>query len=460
MANLFNHAYPYIDEHELNLDWLIAKMKELNIRMNEFEVVNSISFSGAWDITKQYPAWTIVDDGGMGYVSIQPVPAGILITNNDYWRLIADYSIIIAGLATRITNLENTVGDASSGLVHDNIENQTNISALQSDVTKINARDYYKNKNFLILGDSLCDEGIARFQPNWVSYFKTKVAASGSTVTNYSFGGRTLSNVDANNLIDDLPNVPAGSYTDIILFLGINDWAQNATKTQFDNAINSFATWVETNYSTAKVHVITPLKSEYTGTQTPELLYRLILTKLGIKFGFNIIDAYADAPLFNGNVTALKNKWSGDNQGTHDGLHINPDYAPYFADYVYYNLPILRGASLSDQVEGVQITNFFNSAAMNIYMHDDGRVLLAINLGSYTPGSTLISLGNIPDWSRPILEKSQYCYTGGTSYAMFVIKTNGDCYLVLPNTNNMPTCMPQIEYYIDSAERVSKLYTV
>ena len=96
MNNLFNHAYPYLDEHELNLDWLIAKMKELNIRMDEFEVINSITFSGSWDITKQYPAWTIVDDGGMGYVSIQPVPAGILIGNTNYWRLIADYSVIIA----------------------------------------------------------------------------------------------------------------------------------------------------------------------------------------------------------------------------------------------------------------------------------------------------------------------------------------------------------------------------
>ncbi|MBO7693238.1 MAG: SGNH/GDSL hydrolase family protein [Methanobrevibacter sp.] len=457
MNNLFNHAYPYLDEHELNLDWLIAKMKELNIRMDEFEVINSITFSGSWDITKQYPAWTIVDDGGMGYVSIQPVPAGILIGNTNYWRLIADYSVIIAGLASRITALENTVGDASSGLVKD-------VNDLQGDITRIDPiisnMNYYENANILILGDSLCDEGIARFQPNWVTYFRTKVTAAGGSITNYSFGGRCLSNVDVNNLIDDLPNVPSGSYTDIILFLGINDWAQNATKTQFGNAINSFDSWCHTTYPNAKVHVITPLKSEYSGTQTPELLYRFMLTKYCTNNGFNIIDAYADAPLFNGNIAALKNAWSGDNLGTHDGLHMNPDYAPYFADYVFNSLPIFKGASVSNAVEGVQLTNFFNSVAMNIYMHEDGRVVLYINLASYTPGSTLVSLGTLPDWVRPIFEKSTYNYTGGTTYAMFIVKTSGACYLLMPNTNNMPTCSPLIEYYIDPAERSTTQYIV
>lgn len=127
MVNL----YPYTDIHELNLDWVIRKMKELKIEFDEFKVINTITFSGAWDITKQYPAWTIVSDNNIGYVSIKPVPAGVLLTNNDYWREVIDYTAQIAGLQNRVVALENTVGDASSGLVKD-------VDDLQADVTVLN----------------------------------------------------------------------------------------------------------------------------------------------------------------------------------------------------------------------------------------------------------------------------------------------------------------------------------
>ena len=134
MDNLFNHAYPYLDEHELNLDWLIAKMKELNIAFEEFKVVNNITFSGAWDITKQYPAWTIVSDNNIGYVSIQPVPVGVVLTNTDYWVEVIDYTAQIAGLQSRVVALENIVGDASSGLVHDVDKLQSDVSAIQDEL--------------------------------------------------------------------------------------------------------------------------------------------------------------------------------------------------------------------------------------------------------------------------------------------------------------------------------------
>lgn len=112
---MFFNTYPYTDGHELNLDWILAKIRELQKEMNDFEVINNITFSGEWDITDQYPAWTIVTDNNIGYVSIQPVPAGVMLNNADYWRVVIDYTAQIAGLQNRVVNLENEFNDLENG---------------------------------------------------------------------------------------------------------------------------------------------------------------------------------------------------------------------------------------------------------------------------------------------------------------------------------------------------------
>ena len=131
----FLNKYPYTDFHELNLDWVLAKLHEMGVRIDEFEAVNTITFSGAWNITTQYPAWTVVSDNNIGYISIQPVPAGIVLTNTDYWRVIVDYSAQIAGMQADIINLQNTVGDASSGLVKQTNDNTSDIATLNGTVS-------------------------------------------------------------------------------------------------------------------------------------------------------------------------------------------------------------------------------------------------------------------------------------------------------------------------------------
>lgn len=102
---MFN-LYPYTDFHEINLDWIIRKIKELGQAFNDFEAVNKITNAGAWDITKQYQAWTVVSDNNIGYISLKPVPAGVAITNTEYWGLVADYDILITDLSERISELE------------------------------------------------------------------------------------------------------------------------------------------------------------------------------------------------------------------------------------------------------------------------------------------------------------------------------------------------------------------
>ena len=434
------NRYPYTDAHELNLDYILRKIKEYRDELSEFEALNTITLQGLWDITVQYPKWSVVDYNGMGYLAIQAVPAGIDISNTDYWKVILDYSILVTDIENRLDALEAQTSDIYA---------------------RINVTDYFKDKNILILGDSISDESISRFQPNWVSHFRDMVTPFNCTITNYSVGGRTLSNVDANNLIANLSNVPAGAYTDIILFMGVNDWQLNATPAQFNTAMQAFNTWVQGNYSTANVHVITPLKSVTTlGATQPLMFFRLYMIKYFARMGFNIIDAFADAPFFNGYETFLKDKWSGDDLGSHDGLHINPDYAPYFAKFVFRNMQTHSTGSLSGHVASIIKTDFYNSKNLEMFLHEDGKVALHLDLGSYTPGSTQTNIGSLPEWVRPIITQTVTIFTGNGTSCQLVIQSGGGVYLVTPNLNNMPLCNLYITYYPDPFERTSDNITL
>lgn len=80
---------PFTNLHELNLDWIIQAIKSLEDRLTQFVSLNSIKYANPfqWDITRQYAQNTLVIDpqDGTAYLSIQPVPQGVQITNTEYW---------------------------------------------------------------------------------------------------------------------------------------------------------------------------------------------------------------------------------------------------------------------------------------------------------------------------------------------------------------------------------------
>ena len=88
----------YTNFHELNLVWILREIERLRNVVENFVALNTIKYADPiqWNITSQYEANTVVIDpqSGTAYISTQPVPTGVAITNTDYWSVIFDLNIL------------------------------------------------------------------------------------------------------------------------------------------------------------------------------------------------------------------------------------------------------------------------------------------------------------------------------------------------------------------------------
>ena len=140
--------WPYSNFHDLNLDWVLRTMREqvseiqskvalinantadINELKRQTEELEdqiqtliesgfSPSFAGDWDINTAYPKWSLVyvPSSGSSYMAVQNVPAGIPITNTDYWQLTADYNAQFAQIQQELDSI-----NASLASLLDNAE--------------------------------------------------------------------------------------------------------------------------------------------------------------------------------------------------------------------------------------------------------------------------------------------------------------------------------------------------
>lgn len=93
----FWNNYPGTDLHEIDLHYVLMQVLQLRKDMQEVVDSQAITFADPinWNITSQYPANQVVlDSNGDGYISRQPVPAGIPLSNTNYWTQIFSFNDI------------------------------------------------------------------------------------------------------------------------------------------------------------------------------------------------------------------------------------------------------------------------------------------------------------------------------------------------------------------------------
>ena len=250
---MFWNKFPYSDFHEINLDWILAEIKKLHNEYNDFVAVNTIKDGGVWDVTKQYESWTVVTDGGHGYISVRPVPAGVALTNESYWKMIADFTIFWDALAEKVADLE----DEMETLL------DTTIPGINSDIDDLNDKVSLlmeSGRKFIFIADSYAGTS------QWVAKVNSKLGltANVNSFCNAVGGEGFTTGADGNGFLGELQthagNMSAdlrSTITDIMVIGGAND--AETDQTYGSNTIEAnFATFVSyarLQFPNAKIHI-------------------------------------------------------------------------------------------------------------------------------------------------------------------------------------------------------------
>lgn len=101
----------------VNLSTYVQGMSDYELLCEVIQVVNKLSELASlsvityadpfqWDITRQYATNTVVIDPSDGtvYLSVQPVPSGVPITNTEYWTAVTNLEGVYNQLISAITN--------------------------------------------------------------------------------------------------------------------------------------------------------------------------------------------------------------------------------------------------------------------------------------------------------------------------------------------------------------------
>lgn len=300
--NPFINQFPYMDSHELNLDWIIKTVKKIFNDMQEFEAANTVEYKGPWNITSQYTKWSIVIDTSTGdmMISKQPVPKGIAITNPDYWMLVSPYRIDMEFNSASYNAIANKTVTQKFTVV------DTRLDAIDADLTALHNTDESLNSAIVnntatlngridLTNTALAQEIQDRTDSEAV--LNTSIQENASNISAES-NARQVADAAINSRIDNIVALPEGSTTADAELMDIRiagngetyETAGEAVRGQFDQITNKMDFVVSSNQWNSDNQ-----KSGYTGPTGvwySSDTYVTLETPIKVKPG-DVIRAYA-----------------------------------------------------------------------------------------------------------------------------------------------------------------------
>lgn len=324
--------FPYTDMHQLNLDWIIEKIVTLDSKFDE-AISSKIKIADPlqWDITKQYEMLTMVQDDNTIYLSMQPVPEGIDLSNTDYWQM----AFNMQDFYDMIDDLRSDLNDELQS-VEDDLNDK--IDTLDENTVKTNNAKY-----LLFCGDSYSTQNDGLLFTTFVE----KCGIPASHCHNVAVSGASFAQ-SANTYLNQIAGYTGDKteITDILIAGGINDAAlvyDVATypdTTALLTAIADFMTYVKNNYPNATVSI-----AYIGGCMTSS-------------------DYYVSAHPAKSQEIA---QWAYTVVAQNNGYRVLPTYNVIHSDTYYYGSDGLHPSQTGDLEIGSAIAKAFNNEYVAVY---------------------------------------------------------------------------------------------